>query len=316
MNANQRSRSDGQRTQSRRRFLRKAAAGAAGLAALASRAQAAPGDAIAEHSGKPTFRDLGWVWEGQGIDPQVPPSIYGLGQGARYFGLSRVNFLFHPNDVHALRLLQDYDEVTCDITKWGWEWNTDGRPVCRPKSDPATIQSEGENVARLAEQFPNVTGVYCDDLLGLMKRYKFGPQEFGNIRAAIRSANPKLKLWTVVYTHELEQADFWTEMRPHIDVVTLWIWKSENIGHMAEDVERCRRVFPDKPIVMGVYLRDYTKVAPIPVDLVKRQMEGVADLIRKDKLAGYSILAAVLIDGHRPQADAVRDFIAAESGRA
>jgi len=283
---------------------------------LASRAQAAPGDAIAEHSGKPTFRDLGWVWEGQGIDPQVPPSIYGLGQGARYFGLSRVNFLFHPNDVHALRLLQDYDEVTCDITKWGWEWNTDGRPVCRPKSDPATIQSEGENVARLAEQFPNVTGVYCDDLLGLMKRYKFGPQEFGNIRAAIRSANPKLKLWTVVYTHELEQADFWTEMRPHIDVVTLWIWKSENIGHMAEDVERCRRVFPDKPIVMGVYLRDYTKVAPIPVDLVKRQMEGVADLIRKDKLAGYSILAAVLIDGHRPQADAVRDFIAAESGRA
>ena len=156
-----------------------------------------------------------------------------------------------------------------------------------------------------------MTGVYCDDLLGLMKSFKFGPQEFANIRAAIRSANPKLKMWTVVYTHELEQAELWTEMRPHIDVVTLWIWKSENIGGMPEDVERCRRLFPDKPIVMGVYLRDYTKVAPVPVDLVKRQMEGVADLVRKDKLAGYSILAAVLIDGHRPQADAVRDFIAA-----
>ena len=31
------------------------------------------------------------------------------------------------------------------------------------------------------------------------------------------------------------------------------------------------------------------------------------------KLAGYSILASVLIDGHRPQADAVRDFIASRS---
>ena len=32
---------------------------------------------------------------------------------------------------------------------------------------------------------------------------------------------------------------------------------------------------------MGVYLRDYTKVAPVPVDLVKRQMEGIADLVEK-----------------------------------
>jgi hypothetical protein len=81
-------------------------------------------------------------------------------------------------------------------------------------------------------------------------------------------------------------------------------------------VDQCRRLFPDKPVVMGVYLRDYGKVAPVPVDRVKRQMEGIAQLVAGGNLAGYSILAAVLIDGHRPQADAVRDFIAAQSGRA
>ena len=37
--------------------------------------------------------------------------------------------------------------------------------------------------------------------------------------------------------------------------------------------------------------------------------------VRARDLAGYSILAAVLIDGHRPQADAVRDFIAAHSSK-
>jgi hypothetical protein len=42
-------------------------------------------------------------------------------------------------------------------------------------------------------------------------------------------------------------------------------------------------------------------------------MEGIAELIEKDHLAGYSILGAVLIDGHRFQADAVRDFIVAHS---
>ncbi|MCL4693959.1 MAG: hypothetical protein KJ060_15785 [Candidatus Hydrogenedentes bacterium] len=83
---------------------------------------------------------------------------------------------------------------------------------------------------------------------------------------------------------------------------------------MPHYVDECRALFPDKPIVMGVYLRDYTKVAPIPVDTVKQQMEGIAELVEQEKLDGYSILAAVLIDGHREQADAVRDFIAAHTG--
>jgi hypothetical protein len=302
----------------RRHFIRTATeSGAAlGLTCLADGAKpqmtaAAP----PEPSAKPSFRDLGWVWEGQGLDPKVPPSIYGLGQGARYFGLSRANYLFHPNDAHTLRLLKDYDEVTCDISKWGWEWNADGRPKCTAISAPALVRSEGENVARLAKQFPNITGAYCDDLLGLMKRFKYGPEEFGGIRDAIRGLNPALKLWTVVYTHEFEQADFWTRMRPHIDVVTLWIWNSDDLGHMHEYVDQCRQLFPDKPIVMGVYLRDYPKVAPIPVASVVAQMEGIADLVGKGKLAGYSILGAVLIDGHRPQADAIRDFICAQAGQ-
>jgi len=97
----------------RREFIQAtSAAGAAlGLAGQAEGAEQQPNAVGSGNVGKPTFRDIGWVWEGQGIDPKVPPSIYGLGQGAHYFGLSRVNFLFHPNDVYALRLLQDYDEV-------------------------------------------------------------------------------------------------------------------------------------------------------------------------------------------------------------
>ena len=300
----------------RRSFVRVLAqtGAAAGLAGLAG--ETAKGETAGPRKGaKPSFRDVGWVWEGQGIDPKVPPSIYGLGQGARYFGLSRANFLFHPNDAPALRLLAGYDEVTCDISKWGWEWNADGRPICRATSSPAILQAEGENVARLARQFRNLTGVYCDDLMGLMSSFKFGPKEFAQARSAIRAANPALAMWSVVYTHELAKADFWTAMRPNIDVVTLWIWNSDEIPRMPQHVEQCRKVFPDKPIVMGVYLRDYPKVAPVPVDRVMRQMEGIADLFGKGKLAGYSILAAVLIDGHRAQADAVRDFIAAAAAK-
>jgi hypothetical protein len=165
----------------------------------------------------------------------------------------------------------------------------------------------------MAREFQNITGVYCDDLYGLMRRSKYGPREFGKIRSAIRNLNPSLNLWTVVYTHELEKVDFWTGIRPHIDIVTLWIWNFENIPHLYKYVDQCRALFPDKPIIMGVYLRDYSKRMPVPLEHVQKQMNGIADLIAHGKLMGYSILAAVLIDGHRPQADAVRDFIDSQS---
>ncbi len=301
----------------RRRFIQGlvAAGATAGLSEMTVADDPSQGTASHAVPSTRSFRDRGWVWEGQGIDPEVPPSIYGLGQGARYFGLSRANFLFHPNDEHALTLLQGYDEVTCDISKWGWEWNADGRPACKAQGDPATVQAEGEKVARLAQTFTNVTGAYCDDLLGLMKTFHYGPAEFARIRAAIRERNPTLKLWSVIYTHEFDEADFWAAMRPHLDVISLWIWNSEHIPHLRRYVEESRTLFPDKPIVMGIYLRDYAKRAPVPLDRIQLQMEGIARLVDESKLDGYTILASVLIDGHRPQAEAVRNFIAAQSGQ-
>jgi hypothetical protein len=41
------------------------------------------------------------------------------------------------------------------------------------------------------------------------------------------------------------------------------------------------------------------------------QFGRILDYLNHGRIAGYSILAAVLIDGHRAQAEWVRDFIAA-----
>ena len=159
----------------RRRFLRSAAqSGAAiGLTCFADAARRpAAAAARPEPSGKASFRDVGWVWEGQGIDRGVPPSIYGLGQGARYFGLSRANYLFHPNDEHALRLLSDYKEVTCDISKWGWEWNASGRPKCVATSDPATVSI-------------NVTAVSYNERVCFNFNYKSSCVDAASVQALI-----------------------------------------------------------------------------------------------------------------------------------
>ena len=257
--------------------------------------------------------DVGWVWEGQGLDPGVPPSIYGLGQGAAYFGLQRVNMLFHPTDNHALEMLKGMTEVTCDITKWVAAWEKDGK--LRWDCPGGAVQSitEAQRISALSKQYTNITGAFFDDLKGRMKKDGFAAGQFEEVYAGVKSANPDLKLWTVLYAHELKDEEFWKPLVPFIDIVNLWIWKSKDLQEQERHIQQCRELFPEKPIIMGCYLRDYSIPAPIPVKNVLAQINNIADSIGQGLLQGFSILASVLIDSHRPQAEAVRDFIAANS---
>jgi hypothetical protein len=93
----------------------------------------------------------------------------------------------------------------------------------------------------------------------------------------------------------------------------LWVWNSKDLPRLDDDLERCRRLFPGKPIKIGCYLRDYPNKAPVPMEMLKLQWGKVLRYLQEGKIVGYSILAAVLIDGHQEQANWVRDFITAHS---
>ncbi len=273
------------------------------------------GNSMVSASEKKTTRlcDVGWAWEGQGLDPHVPPSIYGLGQGTTYLGLQRANFLFHPTDEYSLGLLANLKEITCDITKWETFWNEDGRMRfdCFPGAERKL--DEAKRISLLSKKYPNITGVFFDDLKGRMEHDKVSPEQIAEIFAAARTYNPNLKRWAVVYTGELGEAALWKSLAPSIDVVNLWIWHSKDIETQEAEVKRCREIFTNHTFVMGCYLRDYTMVAPIPVEQIMLQMKSILRMLEKDLIQGFSILGSVLIDSHRPQADAVRDFIAANS---
>jgi hypothetical protein len=258
------------------------------------------------------LKDLGWVWEGQGLDPGVDPSIFGVGEGCEYFGLTRACYMFHPNNELALNKLSGLDEVVCDISKWKFRRTEDGGAAHWVDAAPESVRREAALVSQLSVQFPNVTGALHDDMRGLMTRENFAPAQYAAIYEALKSANPGLQLWAVVYTHELE-LEQWAGFEPFMDVVNLWVWEARNLPHLDEYLARCRELFPDKPLIMGCYLRDYPTVAPVPMELLKLQWEGVLRHLQAGTLDGYSILAAVLIDGHQEQANWVRDFIAAHS---
>lgn len=267
------------------------------------------------------LNDVGWVWEGQGLDPGVHPSIFGLGEGADFFGLRKVRFMFHELTPLAMDKLRDKEEVVCDISKWrhkdapsgGTEHYLDGSvdAVCR----------EAAKVSAMSRDYPNMRGGYYDDMKGLMTRDTDGESGMNpsgldavsSIRAALTSRNPDMRLECVVYTHELDEPGFWRPLAGLMDVVSLWAWGHQRLDAYEDDLERCREIFGETPVLMGWYLRDYPTAAPIPMQAVRRQGDILLRGLNRGHLAGFDLLGAVLIDGQLQQATWIRDFIQANS---
>ena len=256
--------------------------------------------------------DIGWVWEGQGLDPGVDPSVLGIGDGCEFLGLSRANYIFHPNTDFALSRLSWLDEVTCDISKWKFKDSPAGGAEHWVDAAPESLLAEAALVSDLATRFPNITGAFHDDMLGLVRRDGTTPEQYGEIYAAVRSKRDDLKLWSVVYTHEFE-AEEWASFAQYMDVVNLWVWNAENLRSLDEYVPQCRELFPGKPLILGFYLRDYPTVAPVPLELVKVECEALLRHVAAGTLDGFNILSANLIDGHLENATWIRDFIRANS---
>jgi len=282
-----------------------------------------PSGSLARSSDTTKLRRLanfGWSWEGQGFTGGAGLSIYGLGEGAKYFGLHKAFNLFRPNDKLAMEKLRPFEEVVCEISP--------DRPIhCGERCvellydpTPGKFLWEAENLAEMSLRYRNINGAYVDETLGRDQPGPITPELYASIYSTLKKANPSLRLWALVYSEQLRDQD-WTGLKPYMEVINLWVWDSSDLSNLEQYVERCRNIFPDKPLVLGCFLWDYPSMKfsrgdfekgyPVPMDLLKLQWEHVLKYLEVGKIDGYTILGAYLIDRAPEQARWVRDFIAA-----
>lgn len=269
----------------------------------------------ATESGK--LATFGWVWEGQGLDAPMAPSVYGVGEGAKYFGLKKAIYMYHPNNEAAMEKLRNLEEVVCDITKWAS--SACGYNCVQLRYDEASTWTgrrrpleEAKIVGALSLTYHNIKGAFFDDTLSNLKPKQgaISPDYYASIDAELKKANPHLKLWTRVYSKQLYEED-WGGFKTHMDVVSLWIRDSKDLSSLDRHVNRCREVFPNSALVLGCCLWDYSTESPMPLELLKLQWEHVLRYVGAGKIDGYSILGAYFIDSAQEQARWVRDFITA-----
>lgn len=262
-----------------------------------------------QNVGRPTkLADVGWVWEGQGLDTGVHPSVYGAGDGATFFGLRRALFMFHPNTDFAMQKLSHLDEVVCDVSKWGFRDSPKGGSECFVDARIETVCTESERVSRLSRHFPNITGGLFDDMKGLLNREGMSGDVSAAIGFSLRMYNAALKLWAVVYSHELEDS-FWQHCAQHVEVAHLWVWNQNDLPNLDGYIDRTRELFPGRPVILGCYLRDYPTKSPMPLETMQKQWATMVKALADDRIQGYAILGTVLIDGQQRQAAWARDFI-------
>jgi len=237
-----------------------------------------------------------WVWDGPAIDFPMGPSIMGLGDGPKYFYAENVMFLFAETTKFALNRLIEFRRVVCDITKW--RFTEKCRYIALPSEDEAL------KLSKLSLEYKNVVGGIIDDMLRLKR-----VEEVKAAYRALKEYNPHLKLYGVIYTHELEDPKM-VDYLPYIDVINLWVW--ENTKHLKLIdlyIEQCSALCNDKPIIWGLYLYDFPTKQPMPINLLKFQFEKAVQLIVEERIAGFSILASHLIDHFPETAYWVRRFI-------
>ncbi len=153
--------------------------------------------------------------------------------------------------------------------------------------------------AKMVSEFslthPQITGALIDDF-----RDPPGPSgkmtvaDLKEVYEALKSANPKLKLYLVRY-HMRQNYDELIPFQDYFDGLNVWCWNSTDHFWKAMhkyDLLDCQTKLPGKEILQGQFIHDFgTDYAlPMPLDQVKLQCEKIGDRFREGMVDGWVIL--------------------------
>ncbi len=245
--------------------------------------------------------DRVWVWGG-------PTPLWGgstaddtLVRGADYFKAENVVYVYGPTTDKMLALHSKYKKMLCQINS-----------NCR--TEGALFHSEEENarlLSKLSLKFPNITGAMCDDFCTGFSHILL-PERFEKMYRGLKEFNSALKLYGVLYAHELETRNFQL-IQPYIDVVNFWIWNKDQILDIDRHMSLCESKFPGKPILMGVFIHEYGRAdVGNPPELLRYQLAKAREYLAQKRIEGIVILGDREIKKWPESAQAVKGYLEAQ----
>lgn len=230
-------------------------------------------------------RDLIWVW---GNPEMGEPGTHTLDTYAAASPAERGRLLGVPNIILAGLGLPGDDAKAESITQEAahaprliWEIARDGEGDDRPFVYEQTLA----RVKGLAERYPRLEGVLLDDMSSVGIDHGLKPEHIRGVRAGLSGSAARLKLWGVLYTMNMDRPGI-AEYIHELDGILLAEWHAKNLPDLEKSVQRCRKEYPDKPIMLCLYLYDYGEGRRMPLDLLEGQCRTALKLLHSGDIAG------------------------------
>jgi hypothetical protein len=237
---------------------------------------------------RPQFvRDLFWAW---GNPEMTKPGTQTLATFAQASPVRRAQLLGAPNIFMAGFGLPDDEQEADRLTRQVlglkrvvWEISADG------KGGPPFVYERRMGVLRrLADKYPQIEGVLLDDMSTVSINKGFKPEHIRHIRTLLPGEYRRIKIWGVVYTMSFNRPQMNDYIR-ELDVILMAEWHAKRVVNLEQNVDRLRRLFPGKPIVLGLYLYDYGGGRRMPMDLLKRQFDIALKLAHAGAIEGIEM---------------------------
>ncbi len=239
-----------------------------------------------------------WLWGG-------PTPYWGgsmaddtLITAAEAYDIHNGVYVYGPTNDKMMQLHSSFDNLLCQVNS-----------NCRtPGAQEGSSNMENaERLSELSLKYPNIRGAMLDDVSTGFKTVL--PDDFAAVNQALKKHNDALKMYGVIYAHELNSRNF-SFVAPYLDVVNLWFWCKEEILSYDETIAKCLEVFPGKPILQGIFLHDYgTSDAGAPPELLIYQLDRTREHIAQGHIKGVVILGDREIAKWPATAKAVQGYL-------
>lgn len=240
-----------------------------------------------------------WVWGGPSPSWGGSMADDTLVRGADYFNAKNVVYVYGPTSEKMLGIHSKYKRMLCQVNA-----------NCRTAGAQGNLTDEenAEQLSKLSLRFPNIVGAMCDDVTTNYQKVVL-PEAFELRAKALKKYNKALKMYGVVYVHELDVKDF-SYILPYMDVINLWFWHKDEILEYDEKIELCRKKFPGKPIIQGIFLHEYGRsdAGNLP-ELLVYQLKKSREYLTKGVLEGVILLGDREIKKWPKSAEAVRNYL-------
>ena len=223
----------------------------------------------------PTIRDRLWMWGHHVDSAKQAGRCAGIRKGFKWPGRA-------VDQAEGCRLMGIPNNCVirwCNLPKYPWgdyfdQFKEMKRISFGIHDGGAEKTEEKMRIAfeELQPRYPNLTGCFLDDyFLSKNKDYVPSLKKLGKIADAVHAHG--LRLSVVAYA---DQVGIKPAFKPHfglVDEVSFWFWKGSNIPTMADQIRKCRDfIGPDKDMLLGLYMWDFSVAAPVPADLMSQQL--------------------------------------------